>query len=76
MIKTAADCLNVKQAAQALQTTVYSIRLWVHDRKLSAFKIGGRLYFSPEDIAAFLARNRIEARGQRPAKRIKEKEAK
>jgi hypothetical protein len=65
------DALNVKQTADALRSSVYSVRLWIHQKKLSAYRVGGKYYCSPEDIAAFLAAGRVEAHGQNRAKRAK-----
>lgn len=55
--------LSIPKAAERLGVAPITIRRLVSARKVSHHRIGGRIMFSEEDIAAFLAATRVEAVG-------------
>lgn len=56
--------LTVKQAADALNVKVVTIRAWVADRKLPRVNCGRAVRIPAEAIAQFIARNTIPQRIQ------------
>jgi DNA-binding transcriptional MerR regulator len=55
--------LPLKAAAQWLGVSPHTLRTWATRRHRIAYaRLGGRLMFTPRDLAVFLARHRVEAR--------------
>jgi excisionase family DNA binding protein len=51
---------SVKQAAEHLGVSASKIYQLVSAREISFYRVGGKILFSDEDLAAFLARCRVE----------------
>lgn len=58
--------LSVKQAADALNLKVSTIRAWISQRKLPRVSCGRAVRIPAEAIAEFIERNTIPARKERP----------
>ncbi|MGC9961152.1 MAG: helix-turn-helix domain-containing protein [Acidimicrobiales bacterium] len=56
-----ARLLNIAQAAGYLGLSVRHLRRLVQERRLSHYKVGGRLVFEPRDLDALLSKSRREA---------------
>ena len=54
----AKDLLTVRQAAEALDKSVPTVRRWIRERKLTYYRIGGEVRIAPADIAALIAAGR------------------
>jgi len=55
--------LNTAEAAASLGISKRSLQERVQDRELAFVKIGRSIRFDPSDLAAFIDRNRVKARG-------------
>jgi excisionase family DNA binding protein len=47
--------LSVSEAAEYLRISVFTLRTWVSQRKLSFIKLGSRVLFRREDLELFVA---------------------
>jgi len=56
------NALSVKEAAGRCGVSVFAMRRWIAQRRLSVFKLGRRVVVGEADLAAFLAAHRVEAR--------------
>jgi excisionase family DNA binding protein len=46
-------CLTVKQLSEYFEVSEATVRNWVQNKKLKAFKIGGKLYFEAMHVKMF-----------------------
>lgn len=53
---------NLKYAAAFTGLSKFTVRAYVRRRLIGHYRIGRRLVFKDEDLAAFMARRRVEAR--------------
>jgi excisionase family DNA binding protein len=53
--------LSVSEAAALLGIKVWTLRQWLSQRKIAYVKVGRLTKLRPEDITAFIERNRREA---------------
>lgn len=56
------ELLNLKEAAQRLRVSGYTLRAWSYQRKLPVVKLGRRTLFREEDIEKFINKGLIEAK--------------
>ena len=56
-----APLLGIPDAAELLGIKTWTLRQWVSQRKIAYVKVGRLTKLRPEDIAAFIERNRCEA---------------
>jgi len=61
--------LTVQKIAEDISRSTDFVRDEIKKRRLSHLRIGGRLYVTEDDLAAYLERSRVAAYGERPAKR-------
>ncbi len=55
--------LDVREAAKRLGISPFTLRAMARYRRvIPYYKVGRRIVFAPEDVDAFLARARVEAR--------------
>jgi excisionase family DNA binding protein len=55
--------LPLQQAAARLGVSPHTLRAWsVYQHRVPFLRLGRRILFRPEDLAAFEQRNRVEAR--------------
>ncbi|MCI0723404.1 MAG: helix-turn-helix domain-containing protein [Acidobacteria bacterium] len=51
--------LDVRQAAQHLNVSPWTLRLWIREGKLPAVRLGRRVLLDPTDLRTFIDENRI-----------------
>jgi len=56
------ELLNLKEAAQRMRVSVYTLRSWSYQRRLPVVKLGRRTFFREEDIEKFINKGLIEAK--------------
>lgn len=49
--------LNIKEAAHVMKLEISTLYAWVHYKKISYTKAGGRLLFPREEIEKYLLKN-------------------
>jgi excisionase family DNA binding protein len=54
---------SVDEAAVELGVSKFTVRRWIVDRKITFYRVGGRIVFDQKDLDAMLARGRVEAIG-------------
>jgi len=61
---------NFQEAAECLNCSIRTLRSLVAAQAISCVRIGRRIYFTDDDLAAFVDRQRIQGRGQNCQKRV------
>lgn len=56
------NALSVKEAAARCGVSVFAMRRWIAQRRLTVFRLGRRVVVAEADLATFLAAHRVEAR--------------
>jgi excisionase family DNA binding protein len=51
--------LTIDEVRNQLNVSISTVRRLVHDRKLPAYRVGGRLRFKPEEVAAYIDSQRV-----------------
>ena len=59
--------LSVAETAERLNISVHTLRKHVEHRRLPFVRIGGRVLFSPADLAAFVDAHRVPVRARGPS---------
>lgn len=54
--------LNVREAAERLGISPYTIRSWQFQKKLAFVQLGRRIGFRPEDLDSFIKKNLVQAK--------------
>ena len=57
---TAAPMLTVDDVRSRLNVSISTVRRLIRDRKLPAYRVGGRLRFKPEEVAAYIDAQRVD----------------
>ena len=56
------ELLDLREAAQRMKISVFTLRAWSYQRKLPVVKLGRRTLFREEDIEKFINKGLIEAK--------------
>ena len=56
---TSAPMLTIDDVRSRLNISISTVRRLIRDRKLLAYRVGGRLRFKPEEVAAYIDAQRV-----------------
>lgn len=51
--------LDIKEVAEILGKHTRTVRRWIKDDKITAYKIGGKYHFKKEDVDKFIEDSKI-----------------
>jgi len=55
--------ISVKEAAKLLNISVHTLYSWVSEKRIPSVKMGRRVAFDPEDLEAWVNKNKIAPQG-------------
>ena len=53
--------VDYSNAAELLGLSIYTLKRWVSQKRISFYKIGSRVFFKPDELLNFVNRNRMES---------------
>jgi excisionase family DNA binding protein len=59
---TMADLVSLKEGAEELKISIYTLRSWVYQRRIRFVRLGRRVLIRREDIEDFVKRHLVEAK--------------